>query len=209
MLKQLPFKPLLWLLAIPVLNIFYGILNHPRENVYLLSTALDDRTPFIPAFVVPYVIWYPFIFAVLIGLLRKDRNAYYRSLLALCLGLVSCYIVYLLFQTTVPRPDMSLYTGLFADMLNVVYATDMPYNCFPSIHVMTSYLTILAGRSFGPRGRWTIGIVGTAIILSTLFIKQHVIADVIAGIAVAHVVHAAAAQLLRLGAKREVPVQEV
>ncbi|MEK3877890.1 hypothetical protein [Paenibacillus sp. FSL M7-0420] len=52
---------LLWLAAIPSLNIFYGILNRPGDHVSSLAVALDSMIPFVPAFIIPYILWYPFI----------------------------------------------------------------------------------------------------------------------------------------------------
>ncbi|MDQ0655929.1 hypothetical protein QF041_000696 [Paenibacillus sp. W2I17] len=59
---------LLWLLAVPILNIFYGVLNRAGDRVSSLQTNLDVLIPFIPGFIVPYLIWHPFITGVLIAL---------------------------------------------------------------------------------------------------------------------------------------------
>jgi membrane-associated phospholipid phosphatase len=70
-------------------------------------------------------------------------------------------------------------------MLENVYGIDHPYNSFPSIHVMSSYLLKRTLRNSTWKNKWHKWIVGcfsTSIILATLFIKQHVIMDVAAGI---------------------------
>ncbi|MBB6671841.1 phosphatase PAP2 family protein [Cohnella nanjingensis] len=182
--KQSPavWLSLLWLAVIPVLNIFYGYLNHPTEHVYSLVTDLDRLTPFVPSFIIPYVLWYPFKAAVLIGLAFKDRAVYYRTLLALCGGLVLAYIVYALFQTTVPRPEALDEKGVLNRMIWFVYSHDEPFNCFPSIHVLTSYLMLRGARVFGRTIRWAATIMSILIIASTVLIKQHVLADVVGGI---------------------------
>ncbi|WJH36020.1 phosphatase PAP2 family protein [Paenibacillus sp. CC-CFT747] len=171
-----PCLPLLWLLAIPVLNICYGLLNRPGAEVYSLVTAWDERLPFLPVFAIPYLIWYPFIFITLFAILRRSPAAYYRTLLGLCLGLVVCYGVYAVFQTTVARPDLPE-TGFFNRLLGFVYATDRPFNCFPSIHVLTSYLMIKGARVFGWKARLLVAALAAAVIVSTVLVRQHVLAD--------------------------------
>ncbi|MDT8976211.1 phosphatase PAP2 family protein [Paenibacillus sp. chi10] len=191
--KLSAYIPLLWLLAIPVLNICYGLLNHGNTIVHDLSTDLDQEIPFIPAFIIPYVIWYPYILTVLVLVFRKQRNVYYRTLLSLCAGLVICYMVYAVYQTTVPRPEIGE-PGLLTALVQLVYQTDAPFNCFPSIHVFTSYLMIKAvsdpdSQHRFPYLRAIVLILSWAIIVSTLFVKQHVFMDVAAGIVVADLVY--------------------
>lgn len=173
---------LLWLTVVPLLYIFYGILNHPTEHVYSLVTDLDRLTLFVPSFIIPYVLWYPFIASVLIGLAFKDRTAYYRTLLALCGGLILSYIVYALFQTAVHRPDNLAQTGVINRLVWLVYSHDQPFNCFPSIHVLTSYLMLRGARVFGRTICWAVTAMSIVIIASTLLVKQHVLADVVGGI---------------------------
>ncbi|BBH21661.1 hypothetical protein Back11_30060 [Paenibacillus baekrokdamisoli] len=166
------------------MNICYGLLNHGGSDVASLMTDLDKQIPFVPAFIVPYVIWYPFIFTILIVLFVKSRRAYYRTLLTLCLGLIGCYIIYYFFQTTVPRPVITS-QGVFDSLVQFIYNTDGPYNCFPSIHVLTSYLMIkglAACTGLSRTSQWLITLTSWSIILSTLFVKQHVLLDLIGAI---------------------------
>lgn len=99
--KLADYKPLLWILAIPVLNIFYGVLNHGNTTVRSLMISWDNYIPFIPAFIIPYILWYPFILAMLVAYFLKNKTTYYRTLLTLCLGLIASYITFFFYQTTV------------------------------------------------------------------------------------------------------------
>ena len=186
--KKTPLIPtllsLLWLMVLPLLSSIYGLLNHPGEHVVQLVTGFDRWTPFVPVFVLPYLLWYLYVPAVLVGLAFKDKIAYYRTLLALCGGLVLSYLVYALFQTTVPRPEGLTDTGILNRLVGWVYAHDRPFNCFPSIHVVTSYLMWRSARVFRPGVRGACMIMSMLIILSTLLLKQHVLADVAGGILV-------------------------
>jgi membrane-associated phospholipid phosphatase len=69
-----------------------------------------------------------------------------------------------------------------------VYNSDEPFNCFPSIHVLTSYLMMKAylGAAKVPR-IYTVAVVfmSMLIIASTQFIKQHVLLDIMGAVLVA------------------------
>jgi len=185
------YLPLLWMLAIPVLNVFYGLLNRGSDGVGSLVTKLDEWTPFIPAFIIPYLIWYPFVIIVLIALFRNNSRVYYRTLLALSLGLIACYITYYFFQTTVARPAITE-DGLFYWLVELIYRTDGPYNCFPSIHVLTSYLMLKGMADCGnfPGAARRLGVIaGWAIIISTVFVKQHVWLDVAGAVVLAELLY--------------------
>ncbi|RKP56161.1 inositol phosphorylceramide synthase [Cohnella endophytica] len=199
------YKPLLWLLAIPLLNLLYALQNHSSTGVQSLVTEVDRNTPFIPAFSVPYLLWYPFLFIVLTLILLRDKRQYYRTLLSLCLGLLVSNLIFLMFQTTVPRPEVPA-MGTFNRLVSLVYANDEPYNCFPSIHVMTSTLMLFGSAALRWQVRIPVVVFALSIIASTLFIKQHVIADVLAGILIAPLVYWAADLLLeKLSSRKKAP----
>jgi hypothetical protein len=202
------YSPLLWILMIPVLNVFYSVLNRPGPKVYSLITDLDRAIPFIPAFIIPYSIWYPFIASALVLFFFKDRSLYYRALVTLCLGLVSCYAVYAVFQTTVHRPVLSG-EGLLKGMVNFVYANDQPFNCFPSIHVLTSYIMIKGLRqlrSMPTKLRLALITIGWSIIASTVFVKQHVLLDAAGAIMLVEILFGGAKWLVPLHKMVEIKV---
>ncbi|RKN83975.1 phosphatase PAP2 family protein [Paenibacillus ginsengarvi] len=174
------YVPLLWLLSIPILNVFYGILNREGPRVRSLMTVVDVHTPFISYFVIPYLIWYPFILGMFVYLFVKNRTVYYRTLFLLCTGLVACYITYYFFQTVVVRPEITNQVPLHG-FVNFVYDNDRPYNCFPSIHVLSTYLILIAALRHIPMKslmRWAIRLISWSIIVSTVFVKQHVVLDI-------------------------------
>jgi membrane-associated phospholipid phosphatase len=176
--------PLCLLLSIPLLNIIYQVLNHGERGARQLITAVDKQIPFLEIFVIPYLLWYAFIFLMFVYFAIFDRSTYYRTLLSFCAGMLVCYVIYFFFQTTVPRPELQG-AGILTDMVRYVYNADEPFNCFPSIHVLSSYLMIIAIRH---SKLWTIkkdlivSSIAYSIILSTLFIKQHVVLDIVAGV---------------------------
>jgi hypothetical protein len=166
------------------LNILYVALNSSERGAISLVTSIDNAIPFVKIFIVPYIIWYGFIFFTMIYLCYKDRRTYYITLVSYGLGLIASYITFYFFQTTVPRPEITGSDALTKMVLSI-YGADQPYNCFPSIHVLTSYLMIKAIAACSVRNRRNITIVYTTaiiIIISTFFVKQHVILDAASGI---------------------------
>jgi membrane-associated phospholipid phosphatase len=185
--RLIAYSPLLWLLAIPVLNIFYGKLNHWRGgNISSLMTGLDNLIPFLPIFIIPYLIWYPFIFMMFIVFCVKDKVVYYRSLITLCVGLLACYLVFALFQTKISRPVVAP-DSLLNQLVAFVYAMDGPFNCFPSIHVLSSYVVLQASYlcRFKQKAQSAILITAWSIIISTLFVKQHALMDIVGALLLA------------------------
>ncbi len=87
-------------------------------------------------------------------------------------------------------------TGFWADQAYSVWASDTSFNCFPSLHAAISTLCFFTWNEYRKiRSLATTNLVAATVlaiaggaILSTLFIKQHYIADEIAGIALAWIV---------------------
>lgn len=151
---------------------------------YNVMIGLDNIIPFVKAFVIPYILWFPVVPTVLMYICIKDKLTFFRIVVSLAAGLIVCYIMFFFYQTTVPRPSL---TGndIFTLIIGIIYKIDKPINCFPSIHVLICFLLI--------EGIWTckgkktsisviVTIINIFIILSTVFIKQHAVLDVVFGI---------------------------
>lgn len=172
------------LFSIPLLSIIYGILNNSNRGVYSLVTDIDRIIPLNKYFVIPYVFWYLYIFGMFVYLLLKDEEIYYKTLISYNLGMIVCFIIYYIFQTTTPRPFL-VGEDVLTRMIMYIYNNDKPFNCFPSIHCISSYLMIVAVWKLENTKKWFRIIIGGTsfiIIISTLFIKQHVILDAISAI---------------------------
>ncbi|MBT2695417.1 phosphatase PAP2 family protein [Bacillus sp. ISL-55] len=179
-IKELPY--LLFLLVMPVLGLIYKILNNnPREAV-ILSTNIDDKIPFLPVFILPYIIWYAFILGYLVYFWYKDTRVYIKTLTMIVFGELVCFVIYFFFQTTVPRPNL-VGDGILIDLVGMIYSHDQPYNAFPSIHVLTTFAIILGNINIRNKHFFHsvfVPVMGSLIIISTLFVKQHYILDMFA-----------------------------
>lgn len=172
-----------WLLLIPLIDSIYLLLNHGHDQMVTLVTIFDQRLPFIQYFVIPYVAWYALIFVALIWFMYRDSQLYMFSLASIILGLLLSFIIFSIFQTTVPRPE-HLGEDVFSQLTQFVYTIDNPYNAFPSIHVLTSYIVFLGclqTKDQAPKISYILQGTAILVILSTLFLKQHTLLDVLGG----------------------------
>jgi membrane-associated phospholipid phosphatase len=62
------------------------------------------------------------------------------------------------------------------------YWLDLPYNCFPSLHVSNVFLVSFFMQRFKKGMGWILFPLSTLVAVSVVLVKQHYIADVVAGI---------------------------
>lgn len=187
-LQEIKWRDLVWLLILPLININYVISNTLFQSGKNLALPLDKEIPFVSLFVFPYVYWYIFIIVGLIFLLSKDRKEYLRALMAIYIGMCICFAFYYLYPVEISRPVVENNT-IPNKLVNIIYKNDRPFNCFPSIHVLNTYI-IMRFTKIKDNKYWFYytNIIGILIILSTLFIKQHFILDGVVAIILAEIV---------------------
>lgn len=150
-----------------------------------LDRAIPLLTPFVIFYVLAYVQWV--VNYILIG--RDSKELCYRFVLGDILSKIICLFFFLLFPTTLTRPEITG-TDIFSKLVQFIYSVDSPVNLFPSIHCLESWCCIRAAFRMKlktpKRTRYyRIGtiIMSLGVFASTLFIKQHVIVDIFGGIA--------------------------
>jgi membrane-associated phospholipid phosphatase len=161
----------------------YALLNH-GPNVLFLRTPLDQAIPLVKLFVIPYVSLEPLTYLTLLLLLAFRLRVFQSAALALIGAFLISYAFYFFAQSFVDRPHIGG-EDVLARMLRDVYSADNPYNDFPSLH--TSISTILAIHWMRVDRR--LGLVASAwaalIVMSTVLVHQHYLADVVGGLIVA------------------------
>jgi membrane-associated phospholipid phosphatase len=199
------------LLLIPLFHTFYNLLNNDQRGAQLLITKVDEFIPFVDIFIVPYIVWYPFIFLTMAYLAWKDRGIYWKTLATMLISMLVCYFIYFIFQTHVPRPELNG-DGFFTSLVKLIYVNDEPYNAFPSIHSLTSFLMlygIVKASNTSKPVELTVSITAILIIISTLFIKQHVILDAVSAILLGFVVFQVVEVIVSLGIRLDLNNQSV
>lgn len=157
-----------------------------RLHYTVIHMALDDSIPFVEQFVIPYFLWFPFIIFNVAYFYFYDRRTYHNVASTLIMGMSVMIIVSIVFPNIqYLRPEVMPRDNIFTRMVTRLYAGDTPTNICPSIHVYNT-LCILAGLAHGNQYlakcrayRWPMNILGILIILSTMFIKQHSVLDVV------------------------------
>ncbi|MFI8686015.1 phosphatase PAP2 family protein [Rossellomorea sp. NPDC077527] len=200
--KDLPY--LLFLLVMPALGYLYTLLNTDAREAVILSTTLDEWIPFVPAFIVPYILWYAFILGYLFYFWFKDVQTFLKTLGIIVIGELICFVIYFYFQTTVPRPELTG-DGLFVDLVRMIYSHDQPYNAFPSIHVLTTFAIILGNFNIRDKHLFHsvfVPIMGSLIILSTLFVKQHFVLDMVSSVFLTVFIYGMMFELYGVSAKK-------
>lgn len=161
------------------------------NHFHIIHMAIDDVIPFAEYFVVPYLLWFAYVAAAVVYFLFFNKEEYCRLCAFLGIGMT----VFLIISTVYPnghylRPETFARDNVFTDLVRMVYAADTPTNLFPSIHVYNSIGTNIAvwhSEQFRKNKavRYGSAVLMTSIVLSTMFLKQHSVFDVITGIAFA------------------------
>ena len=150
------------------------------RDAYTLFLPGEERLPFLPIFEYLYVLTY--FIAVLLIVTIRDYATFRRLAHATGLSLLTAYATYLLFPVYFERPHLEV-SSLDTWLLSLEYM-DKPYNHFPSLHVTLSWLAVFASQ-VSRRSRVGLSALAAGISVSTLFVKQHYIVDVLYGCALA------------------------
>lgn len=156
---------------------------------YNIESSLDVRLPFIPQFLIVYFGCYIFWIINYILAARQDRKKVYQFFTADFISRCICFVIFLVFPTTNTRPVITE-GGFWNQAIMWLYSIDAADNLFPSIHCLVSWFCYLGVREQKKIPMWyklVSLILAVLVFVSTLATKQHVIVDVIAGIALAQV----------------------
>ena len=109
--------------------------------------------------------------------------------------LITGMTVFLFISTVYPngqllRPDTFARDNIFVHIVQRLYASDTPTNLFPSVHVFNSIAVNIAvwhSDNFKKNKavRYGSAVLMVLIILSTMFLKQHSVFDVVTGMVLA------------------------
>ncbi len=158
-------------------------------NPYTLGSPLDKAIPYIPHFIWIYVFWYFMLFAVPYYIASHSPKSLYKYIATFIITTIIAGIIFILFPNTVIRATITQ-NDIANRLVALIYSLDTPpINCLPSIHCLYSYLFILAvfdaKNETSTIMKVVITILSILVVLSTLFIKQHVIYDALASLLLA------------------------
>ena len=170
--------------------ILFGYLEHRSVRAYhVVHTVFDDMIPFCEIFIIPYLLWFPYVILTVAYFLFRNKNKreYFQLIFNLMMGMTVFLVVsYVYPNIQYLRPAVFPRNNIFTQLVTCIYRSDTPTNILPSIHVFNSlavYFAIRHCQALKDK-KWiqrSSLILSTLIILSTMFIKQHSVIDVCLG----------------------------
>ncbi len=177
----LAFRTLAASLFVSLLPMYFVIAELTgRRATYVPAVALDRAVSVQPAWMIVYGSLYVFI-GFLPVLVVRGRELFRRALQGYLMVMLVSFAGFLLYPTAAPRPAVVSGDGFAAWSLRLAYDLDPPYNCFPSLHVAWAFVSALACYRVHPGVGAAAAFWAALIGVSTLYTKQHYVADVIAG----------------------------
>lgn len=165
---------------------------HPTRIIHM---KVDDMIPFCEVFIIPYFLWFAYVSAVVIYCFFKSKQDYYKC----CTFLFTGMTVFLVISTLWPnghhlRPYIMPRDNIFTVLVARLYSADTPTNLWPSIHVYNSigaHLAVVHNQKLSQNRKVCTGsfLLSISIILSTVFLKQHSMFDVLTAFVMAAVMY--------------------
>ena len=177
---------LIQLLSLAVLAAVSMLLFFPINNDDwpLRESKLVRHIPFIPAFILPYLGLFPYITFSMLAVLFFTPVAARLYVSLIFAGVVSALIWYFMPTGTPGRPQF-VAKGPLKRTVAWMYSIDPGGNALPSSHTYTALVCSYYLAFAFPVHEVAIWACGTAIVSSTLFVKQHHVSDLVAGIVLA------------------------
>lgn len=174
---------------------FFYLEKTVTRHYTVIHVALDDYIPFCEVFIIPYFLWFGYVAAGVIYLMLTDKEDYFRA----CAFLFTGMTIFLLISTLWPngqhlRPFTMPRDNIFTQMVSALYRSDTPTNLWPSIHVYNSLgIHIALTKCKALSGKKALQscsfILAASIILSTMFLKQHSVFDVVTAFLMAFIMY--------------------
>ncbi len=210
------FRHLLLLIWWPL----YGLLfNLTEKGVFAdhytpIYSAFDSVIPFFEWFVIPYMFWFAYLVIMHLYLGFYDIDGFRRFMWFIMITYTTTLVIYWLFPNCQHlRPTAFERDNVLVRFMQDFYKFDTNTNVCPSIHVIGSVAVWAAGWNCSRLRSmwWKVGLtVCTFLIsISTVFLKQHSIIDVIAAIPLCLIAYLICYhnQDVRVPIKRKTPVR--
>lgn len=178
----------LYILIVPIYLILFFITEAViTENYFVCYLPLDDIIPFCEWFLIPYYLWYPFMLVIGVYLLLKDAQGFKKFMSFIGISFCAAIVIFLVFPNGQNlRPAQFPRDNIFTRLISGLYTADTNTNVCPSLHVVGSLAVPFAAMHNKTLSRPAILIptylFAGLISISTMFIKQHSVVDVIVAI---------------------------
>ncbi len=180
-------KLLRFTLVYGIFYIFAFVWLESRDvQINIVYSRWDSFIPFCEYFIVPYFLWFVYIGFTIVYFLffcrKKEESKKFIS--CFCAGMTAfLWVSYVYPNGHNLRPEL---TGdsIFIKAVRFLHWIDTPTNILPSMHVFVTVVcsvALLRQKSLCSRKgfRFTVWVSCILIVLSTLFLKQHSVVDVV------------------------------
>ena len=156
---------------------------NPAGGFHIIHTAIDDMIPVVEVFIIPYALWLPYLVAGMIAIAIYSRPISRKTSYMLMAGMTLFIIISLVYPNALElRAAIPDRQNIFMDLINYLHQIDTPTDVLPSLHVYDA-IVVAAGLHLTFKDKKALliasDILAFLIVLSTMFIKQHSIIDVI------------------------------
>lgn len=188
-LRSEEFNHVKLLLFWPIFGILFLFAErfHPTDTYIVMHCAWDDLIPFQEWFLIPYLFWFLFLIGMHLYTLLYDVETFRKMMYFIIFTYTTALIIYFLFPTCQElRPEIFPRDNALTRFLTGFYQFDTNTNVCPSLHVVGSLAVFFAAwhtPKFRTKGwRIAFSIVTILICISTVFLKQHSLLDIVAAI---------------------------
>lgn len=190
------YKHIILALYVPIYLICFFLLERKVTTDFTaLNSPIDDMIPFIPFFIIPYILWFFYVAASAVYFFLVSQRDFVKLMSFLITGMTVYLIICYVFPNGLRdfRPAQLDTESPFYGMVSWLYATDTSTNVFPSIHVYNS-IGVHIAISLSDKIHHKAVKIGSLILcilicLSTIFMKQHALIDVIGGCVMGQLVY--------------------
>ena len=158
----------------------------PAEKCHVIHCALDDLIPFCEWFLIFYVSWYALIVLSLLYFLRWDVPSFRKLQIFIMITQAVAMLIYILWPSRQDlRPETFPRQNFLTWVMGVIYAFDTNTGVCPSLHVAYSIgiaSVWLREKAVRPLWRGLIALLCVLISISTAFVKQHSVLDILAAL---------------------------
>ena len=185
------------ILYVPVYLLwFFGLEQMEPEHLFIVSNPLDQWIPFCEYFIVPYLLWFPYMLGGVLYFYIKERESFFPMVYSLMTGLTICLIIYTVWPNgqelrLAEYPNQNLFT----ELVRMLQEFDTPTNVCPSIHVFATVAVQIAlcKSPFVYRHKtvyFSLLVLAVLICLSTVFLKQHSATDLFCALVLNGIIYA-------------------
>lgn len=158
-----------------------------RNIFYTVGFSFEERIPFMAPFILGYLLDYGSV--LLIYLVIPNWTIFKKVAWGFFWVMTVHYLFFLVFPVKmIWRPEIVEAKNFFEWLAQFNFSLDKPFNCFPSLHVAFPTLVSVLSWRFIPKWRFLFIAMALITAISVVMVKQHYIADALAGVLVATVI---------------------